>query len=295
MFKKLGKFFAICGCLLLTLVVNGCGKNKDHVEFSYKGETIETFELVKMSSVSFDIAFIEMDGKDEIRHTSGVTYTLESKEYDAGTDFLFKVSGKSGYFQNYKIDEGKYKFDLTVKYDGEEYEFDFEFVVYDSYDYVTTAVAEAIVENDNYSSSLKCYTDSITSSSGGVLFMVDGKKDDTLEIFSMISSSGIDVMATISMNKDGTFDFEYAAEYNDTAIAAGSGTYNCSAVKTTTNSVSLTTFAATSGSRSTHEVLAAQLLHLGLLGLHSYAQDLFPNLLTVSFPYCLGFTSYSLL
>lgn len=295
MLRKLNKFLAVCGCLLLTLVVNGCGKNKDYVEYSYKGEVLETIEVLPMTGVMFDMTFVQKDGKEDIRHTSGVKYELSSDEFTTGTsgDYDFKVSGKTASFLNYRIPEGKYTFDLVVTYEDVEYEMDFDFTVLDAFDYVMTGIAEAIVEENDYDADLG-YSTGLTTSGFGVLLMVDNAKDDSLEVFTMYSSGSIDVMVDMVIEEGDNFELQYTAEYNDSVIGTGSGEYVKSSITANLGVVPFSSYTGSSSDKSTHQQLCAQLVKMSLSAVHSYAAKLFPNLVVLSYPYVLGFTGYTI-
>ena len=290
MFKKICKCFATFGCLLSVFALGGCGSSKESLEYSYRGEVIEEFEMVEMSAITFDITYVVKESKDEVnRVTSGITYSITNSNYSNGSDYEVKFVRNTCTFFNYRLGEGKYTFDVNFNYDGEEKTFDFKFEVINAYDYAMEKIASKVVERNNYDSDLG-YCDTYIGNKFSTLFMVDNERDDTLEIFTIYSSGSTDVMVSLEIIDDSSFSLEYVYEVSGTSEAIGTGTYYSNSINTDTK---YTPFADFGGyQQSTHESMAASLLVVSLANLHSYASSEFSNLIILSVPFMLGFTDY---
>ena len=289
--KKMSKLLATVGCLLSLVSFTGCGGSKESVEFSYKGQTYETFEMVPMSGVIFETTYKVKEGKDEYStyKPSSISIRDSKNTYEYGEDYEVTYSGSYCTFLNYRIGEGKYTFDLTFTHDGEEKSFDFKFEVFNAFDYATSKVAKKVVANNDKDPDLG-YCATYSAGSYASLFMVDNERDSSLEIFTMYSSGSSAAMVSININSDSTFELEYMYEYNGSTEAYGSGTYYSDSISFNTKYTPFSSFSGTS--KSTHESMSGSLLVLSLANLHAYAKNEFSNLVVLSIPFMFGFVDF---
>ena len=297
MIRKICNLFIAFGCLLSLIIISGCKKEtteKETISFSYKNNKIEKFEMVPYSYVLFNLEYIYENfetGECFVEEVEEIEIVASSKKFEKEKDYSFS----NNYFNDFlfsinDFSVGKYSFDLLFEIRGEEKKFDFEFEVFESFDYIVSKAAENICRDINKKDDSGYYCDEISNSGFSSIIKVEDKNDKTLEISTRINYEGVICMTNIRLDSKSSFYLEYSYQDGNKFGGYWKGTYSNGSIVPNQDSITFQDFE--EELVDIHKEIAADLLHRSLLNLKKYLENMFDHLVIVSQLASLGFDQY---